>query len=212
MMMTDTEKSTVFSAIRQFLYCAGCFGVTFLQHAIAAVCKEKTFDENGILENFQLGELLLACCLFLVVSFRGRTFHKLGIVFSSLCAFAACRELDSFFDDHVPFIGWKFAFLFIVLAVGYAMKNWRQTREELLIFFRHPSFPMMCCAITIIIPLAQCIGHRSFVVNVLQVDHVGNIKELIEESIETACYFILICSAIELFWNSRQTAETKTVD
>ena len=120
--------------------------------------------------------------------------------------------MDSFFDDHVPFIGWKFAFLFIVTAVGYAMKYWRQTREELLVFFRHPSFPMMCCAITIIIPLAQCIGHRSFVVNVLQINHVGNIKELIEESIETAGYFILICSAIELFWNSRQTAETKTVD
>lgn len=210
-MMTDTEKSTILSAIRQILYCAGCFGVAFLQHAIAAVCKEKTFDENGILENLQLGELLLACALFLCVSFIRKNFHKLGIVFASLCAFAACRELDSFFDDHIPLIGWKFAFLFVVLAIGYAMKNWRKTREELLLFFRHPSFPMMCCAMTVIIPVAQCIGHRSFVVNVLQVEHVGSIKEFIEESIETVGYFILICSAIELFWHSRQSNDTKSL-
>ena len=210
-MMTDTDKSTIFSTIRQFLYCAGCFGVMFLQHAIAAVCKDKTFDENGILENLQLGELLLACALFLCVSFICKNFHNLGVVFASLCAFAACRELDSFFDDHIPLIGWKFAFLFVVLAIGYAMKNWRQTREELLLFFRHPSFPMMCCAMTVIIPVAQCIGHRSFVVNVLQVEHVGSIKEFIEESIETVGYFILICSAIELFWHSRQSNDTKSL-
>lgn len=210
-MMTDTDKSTIFSTIRQFLYCAGCFGVMFLQHAIAAVCKDKTFDENGILENLQLGELLLACALFFCVSFICKNFHNLGVVFASLCAFAACRELDSFFDDHIPLIGWKFAFLFVVLAIGYAMKNWRKTREELLLFFRHPSFPMMCCAMSVIIPVAQCIGHRSFVVNVLQVEHVGSIKEFIEESIETVGYFILICSAIELFWHSRQSNDTKSL-
>ena len=183
----------------------------FLQHAIAAVCKDKTFDENGILENLQLGELLLACALFFCVSFICKNFHNLGVVFASLCAFAACRELDSFFEDHIPLIGWKFAFLFVVLAIGYAMKNWRKTREELLLFFRHPSFPMMCCAMTVIIPVAQCIGHRSFVVNVLQVEHVGSIKEFIEESIETVGYFILICSAIELFWHSRQSNDTKSL-
>ena len=211
-MMTDTEKSTVFSTIRQILYCAGCIGVTFLEHAVAAVCKAKTFDENGFMENFQLGELVFACTLFLIISFRRKMFHKMGIIFAALCAFAACRELDNVFDDLIPVISWKFAFLFIVLASAYAMKNWQKTREELFTFLRHPSFLMMCCAMTVIIPIAQCIGHRSFVVNVLQIDHVGSIKELIEESIETAGYFILICSAIELFWNSRQTAETKTVD
>ena len=58
--MTASEKSTILSAVRQLLYCAGCFGVAFLQHAVAAIYKERTFDENGILENFQLGELLLA--------------------------------------------------------------------------------------------------------------------------------------------------------
>ena len=66
---------------------------------------------------------------------------------------------------------------------------------------------MMCCAITVIIPIAQCIGHRSFVINVLQLEHVGNIKEFVEESIETAGYFILVCSAIELFWPSRRSNE-----
>ena len=206
-MMTDSEKSTIFSAVRQLLYCAGCIGVTFLEHAVSAVCKAKTFDENGFMENFQLGELLLACALFLIISFRSKTFHKMGIIFAALSVAAAIRELDNVFDDLIPVIGWKFAFIFIVLATGYAIKNWQKTREELLIFFRHPSFPMMCCAITVIIPIAQCIGHRSFVINVLQVEHVGSIKEFVEESIETVGYFILVCSAIELFWPFHRSNE-----
>ena len=196
--MTATEKTTILSAVRQLLYCAGCFGVTFLQYVIAAACKEKTFDENGILENFQLGELLIACVLFLVVSLRRKDFHKLGIVFASLCAFAACRELDALFDDCIPVIGWKFAFLFIAAATVYAFLNWKRTHEEIFCFLRSPAFPMMCFVIIIVIPVAQCIGHRSFVANVLQMDHIGSIKEFIEESIETIGYFILLCSAIEL--------------
>ncbi len=196
--MTNSEKTTIFSAVRQLLYCAGCFGVIFLEYAIAAVCKEKTFDENGILENFQLGELLFACVLFLIVSLRRKDLHKLGIVFASLCAFAACRELDALFDDCIPVVGWKFAFLFIAAATVYAFINWKRTREEIFHFLRSSTFPMMCFVIIIVIPVAQCIGHRSFVANVLQMDHIGCIKEFIEESIETIGYFILLCSAIEL--------------
>ena len=196
--MTATEKTTILSAVRQLLYCAGCFGVTFLQYVIAAACKEKTFDENGILENFQLGELLIACAMFLVVSLRRKDFHKLGIVFASLCAFAACRELDALFDDCIPVIGWKFAFLFITAATVYAFINWKRTHDEIFSFLRSSAFPMMCFVIIIVIPVAQCIGHRSFVANVLQMDHIGSIKEFIEESIETIGYFILLCSAIEL--------------
>ena len=196
--MTATEKTTILSAVRQLLYCAGCFGVTFLQYAIAAACKEKTFDENGIVENFQLGELLLACALFLVVSLRRKDLHKLGIVFASLCAFAACRELDALFDDCIPIIGWKFAFLFIAAATVYTFINWKRTHEEIFCFLRSSAFPMMCFVLLIVLPVAQCIGHRSFVANVLQMDHIGSIKEFIEESIETIGYFILLCSAIEL--------------
>ena len=181
--MTATEKTTILSAVRQLLYCAGCFGVTFLQYVIAAACKEKT---------------LLACALFLVVSLRRKDLHKLGIVFASLCAFAACRELDALFDDCIPVIGWKFAFLFITAATVYAFINWKRTHDEIFSFLRSSAFPMMCFVIIIVIPVAQCIGHRSFVANVLQMDHIGSIKEFIEESIETIGYFILLCSAIEL--------------
>lgn len=182
--------------------------MAFLEHAIATIYKERTFDENGIMENIQLSELLLACALFLTAAFRKKTFPKLGVVFASLCAFAACRELDSLLDDFIPLFGWKIAFIFIFAAIGYALKSWKNTLEELFIFLRHPSFIMMCCVITVVIPVAQCIGHRSFVINVLQLEHVGNIKELIEESIETAGYFILLCSAIELFCIPKHPSET----
>ncbi len=207
-MMTISEKTTFWSATRQLLYCAGCFVMIFLEYAIATIYKDRTFDENGIMENLQLGELLFACALFCIIALRQKTFTKLSLFFASLCAFAACREMDNLLDDRIPAVGWKIAFIFIAAAVIYALKHWKCTREELFKFLSHPSFIMMCFAVTTIIPIAQCVGHKSFVINVLQMEHVGSIKEFIEESIETIGYFILLCSAVELLCHpNKQTGQ-----
>ena len=199
-MMTETEKSSIWTAVRQVLYFAGCFAMAAVEQTAAAICKGRTFDENGFMENLQLALLLAACASFLAVSRCRDIFHRLGGVFAACCLFAACRELDSFFDDTIPLLGWKFAFLFLAGATAYALQDWKDTRGELCAFLQHPSFTMMCAAMAVILPIAQCIGHKSFVINVLHAEHASDVKELIEEGIETVGYFMLLCSAIELFW------------
>ena len=59
----------------------------------------------------------------------------------------------------------------------------------------------------LVLPVAQCIGHKRFLINVLQEDHVGRIKELLEESLETIGYFILLCSSVELIWTKGSKSE-----
>ena len=57
---------------------------------------------------------------------------------------------------------------------------------------------MMLFALALIIPIAQCLGHKPFLANVLSESHIGKVKEFIEESIETVGYFVLLCSSFEL--------------
>lgn len=62
---------------------------------------------------------------------------------------------------------------------------------------------MIVLAVTIIIPIAQCTGHRPFVTSVLGPDRVTSIKELIEESIEAIGYFLILLSSLECFFGLR---------
>ena len=199
-MMTTTEKATIWFGIRQFIYLAGCFAVILLEHFLACRFHGETFREHCIIENLQLCELLLATIVFGVTSLRKGEFARLMPLFAGLCAFAVCRELDNFLGTLIPVVGWKIGVVFPIASISYALVDWQETQREFFRFLRHPAFNIMMCAMVLILPVAQCIGHKSFLVNVLQEEHVGRIKELLEESLETIGYFILLCSSVELFW------------
>ena len=196
--MTTTEKASLWFGVRHLIYLCGCFAVILLEHLLASRFHGETFHEHCIIENIQLGELVLATIIFGVASLRKGEFARLKPLFAGLCAFAVCRELDNFLGAHVPVLGWKIGVVFPIAAAVYAFADWQETRREFFLFLRHPSFEIMLCAMVLVIPAAQCIGHKSFLVNVLQEEHVGRIKELLEESLETIGYFILLCSSMEL--------------
>ena len=199
-MMTTIEKASVWFGVRQFIYLVGCFAIILLEHMLARRFHGVTFREHCIIENLQLCELLLATLLFCVGRLCHKQFSRLMPFFAGLCAFAVCRELDNFLGANIPLLGWKIGAVFPIAAASYALANRQETRREILLFLRHPSFEIMLCAMILILPAAQFMGHKSFLVNVLQEEHVGRIKELLEESLETIGYFILICSSLELLW------------
>ena len=202
-MMTTTEKASIWFGVRHLIYLGGCFAVILLEHLLASRFHDETFRENCIVENIQLGELLLATIVFGVASLRKGEFARLMPFFAGLCSFAACRELDNFLGTYIPLVGWKIGVVFSLGTLAYALADWQETRRELFLFLRHPSFEIMLCAMVLVFPVAQCVGHKSFLVNVLQEEHVGRIKELFEESLETIGYFILFCSSVELLWTEK---------
>jgi hypothetical protein len=118
---------------------------------------------------------------------------------ASLSFLASVRELDKFFDESVKFVGWEIGFLFPVSALIFAYKNRRALRNTLIDFYSSSAFYMMCCAMIIILPIAQCIGHGPFVRDVLGDFRVGDIKEFFEESCETMGYFLILLSSIEFY-------------
>lgn len=202
--MNTSEKQTLYFGFRQVIYIVGCFAIISFQHLLAAKYLNETFHEHGVVENLQLGELLLTIALFCTTAFRIKEFKRLAPLFAGLCALATCRELDNFLGSTIPILGWKIGFLFVLLTGTYALKHWQETRKEFFQFIRHPAFGIMLGAMLLILPIAQCVGHKSFIVHVLQEEHVGRIKELLEESIETIGYFLLFCSAIELLFTPQR--------
>ena len=194
-----TDKRILYAFMRQLAYLAGCFAIILLQHMAAGKFLTETYEEHGFIEFFQLFELVLAVIMFLLAARKCVEMRTLFNVFALLVMFAVSRELDSFLDTYLPIVGWKAGFCFIAVGAWLSFRQKDKILGEALSFIESREFIMMLCSVMLIIPIAQCLGHKSFIANVLADSHVGEMKELYEESIETMGYFILLCSSIEVF-------------
>ena len=197
MNFTKTEFNTIYITIRQFLYFVATFLFILLVNVIAQHYKTSTFEEHGIVENMQISFLLSSGIVFFVNTFHDKQMRAVSYILASFCFFASCRELDSFFDKLIPVISWKFGYFFPLLAGIYGFLTLNSTIKSALQFLASPSFLMMCCAIIIILPIAQCIGHRPLITATLGNRNVANIKQLFEECCELIGYFIILLSSIE---------------
>lgn len=207
MNLTKEEQKNLYIAIRQFLYFMATFAFVGIVGLLTKNFRTETFAENGVIENIQLIFLLGAAISFLYCAFIEKKWREISFVLASVTAFAACRELDKIFDATIPFISWKFAYLFVFASVFYACKNLKRYIKSVLKFFGMPSFYIMCIAVVVILPVAQCIGHRPLVSAALG-KHFGRqdvaaIKELFEEALEVAGYFLILISSIEYNINVR---------
>lgn len=199
--LTDSEKHTIFALCRHAVYVALQIAVVFSLWALGKVYKGELIEEYGILENLQLGVLVLTSALLLGEAARHARYR--AILFSlAMCTTAACiRELDSFFDATIPLISWKFCFLFPILGLAALWRQIRTDRAPLFDFFRSSSFGIMLMAFTTIVPLAQCIGHRHFVIDVLGTEEDPRlIRRFLEEPFELMGYIQIMLAAIEFYF------------
>lgn len=207
MNMTKEERKNLYLAVRQFIYFVAVFAFIGLLLLLANKFQKNTFNENSVIENLQLFFLLISAVSFLYCAFIEKKWREISLFLASITALAACRELDKFFDSAIPLVSWKFAFLFVLSAVFYACMNLKPFLKSVLRFFGMPSFYIMCAAVVMILPVAQCIGHRPLVSAALgprfgRYD-VAAIKELFEEALEVVGYFLILLSSIEYNINVR---------
>ena len=203
--MLSIKKIVCAFPISLLVYALACLGIVILEYMLASIYKARTFEEQGPVENLQLILLLMASALFFAKSIHEKRFARSCLCFTGMCLFAIGRELDSFLDKNIGFIGWKIAFVMLIAPGVYCILDWRRTLMEFMVIARKRSFTLMYCAVIVLLPIAQCIGHKPFIINVLETSHVGLIKELIEESIETIGYFLVLCSSVELSMMQKYT-------
>lgn len=200
MHLTKIEKRILFNCLRQAIYFVCCMLFALSLRLSAKYYGDATFKEFGIIENIQLGLLTLSSFSFFLLSFLSKKFKPLLMLFSALCLFAFCRELDAFFEKILPIISWKFCYIFPIFAAIYLFKTRKTLKKQLLLFCSSPAFYIMCTAMIIFIPIAQTIGNRAFISNVLpEATDIITIRRFIEESGEIIAYFLLFLASIEFY-------------
>ena len=197
---SNSGKNVIFAVFRQACYFFVIIAEVFLLSFLASVYHEKTFAENFVVERIQLGLLILSAIAFLLQGIFTKGRGHLMYIFSGICAFAAMRECDKFFDEALPMISWKIAYVFPLAGIIYGLMHKDLLKNQIIEFLKTPAFNMMCMVMIIVVPIAQCVGHRPFVKNVLGDMGVANIKEFFEECLETIGYTILLLSAVESYF------------
>lgn len=147
MLISTSEKNTLWKAARQSIYFCLLWLYIFFIHSLAYQYNADAFHEFGMVENLQLATLFISGLSFAIQAIGNKSYRQILLLLASLCFLACCRELDSFFDHHLPFISWRLGFIFPLLACVYAYINFRQTLSQLLNFLQTPTFYMMCSAV-----------------------------------------------------------------
>ncbi len=210
MKIDNNFKGALAIGIRQMVYLAVCVCVMLLQHFAANHCHEDTYAENGLVENMQFGLLVASFVVFLAHALIRRRYRTVFFVLSGLCALGSCREMDRVLDSLIPVLSWKVGVLFVIVPIVFALKHIDETIECLNRFLRSRSFIMLCGAFTIVFVLAQLIGHKPYLKAVfVDVEHLGTIKEMVEESIETISYLIILLASVESWFEFGTIATEK---
>ena len=198
MRMDHDIKGAFGVGIRQMLYLVVCMCVMLLQHLAARHWHENTYAENGLVENMQFAFLVAACLVFFVQAFVRRERRTVLFFLSGLCALGACREMDRVLDELIPVLSWKVGILFVIAPIVFALMRRGEAMDCLARFLCSRSFTMLCGAFTVVLVLAQLIGHKPYLKAVfVDMEHFGTIKEMVEESIETIGYVMILLASIE---------------
>ncbi|MCQ2364565.1 MAG: hypothetical protein MJ051_03310 [Akkermansia sp.] len=200
--LTASEKHTLFTLCRHAVYIGIQLLVVFALWGMGSAFKEGLIEEYGVLENLQSGVLLLTSVILLGEAARHERYR--AILFSlAMCTTAALiREQDAFLDEHLPIISWKFCFIFPIMGLAALWRQIRTDRAPLFDFFRSGSFGIMLMAFVTIVPLAQCLGHRHFVIDVLGTEEDPRlIRRFLEEPFELMGYIQILLAAIEFYFD-----------
>ena len=183
--------------------------VVCLLWPLAHVSGKDLFYENGLLENVQCALLVASALTFFFDALYIKSYRVILMGLASICVLGFFRELDAFWDQTLPVISWRIGFIAPIAVLFCAFKQRKTIKTSIYHFFETPAFYMMINALVIVAPIAQCIGHKSFIADVtgnVDPDLVRSIRRMIEESCELCAYILIFCSAIEIFFNlsSRQ--------
>ncbi|MBQ3695642.1 MAG: hypothetical protein II938_01555 [Alphaproteobacteria bacterium] len=170
----------------------------------------RAFNENGIIENTQFALLMVSTVIFGVIAWRDKSVRMAALGLMALCMLGLCREQDAWFDDHLPIISWRIGYVFPILLILNGFRKLRVFKRQLIMIIQSPAFYMMFCAMVMVVPFAQCIGHRPLIANIIGKVSLGKIlaiRRMIEESGELLGYTMLVLAAIELAIDLRKISK-----
>lgn len=209
--LTQTEKTTINTAIRMCVYFALLIVTTVGVWKLARVWGVDTFDENGIIENIQCAILIITAVMFTIIACCHKSVRMAIMCLVALCILGLCREQDAWFDAHLPILSWRIGYFFPALAVVCGLWHFKSFKKQVIELLRTPAVSLMFCAMVMVIPCAQCIGHRPLIAAVMVDDNsveVFAVRRMIEETGELLGYLLIFLAAIELIFNLKKSSNT----
>ena len=199
-------KALYKATVRQMLYLIVLVLVVLLCWKIGDTYKSATVQEYGIFESAQSVVLLLMAINFIVQAVFNRAYRPVLYCLGMLSLAALIREQDAYFDTLLPGIGWSWCWVFPLSGLIYLIRSRNTIGETMHQFLQSNAFHMMVTALVIIIPLAQCLGHRSFLVDLLgneQID-ASLVRRIMEEPIELLGYIQILLASFECMLELRK--------
>lgn len=204
-MNSSSSRSVFLGLLRQFIYLITLVLIVMFFWKAGDAFKSATVQEYGIFESAQSIVLLLIALSFLLQAAFNQRYRSLLASMGLLALTALVREQDAYFDDLVPLIGWGWCWLFPLAGLGILLHNRQHLGTMLLPFLRSNAFHMMMTAVVIIIPVAQCLGHRSFLADLMDDAHLNAflMRRILEEPIELLGYIQILLASLECLFEMR---------
>lgn len=204
-MNSSSSLSVFLGLLRQCIYLITLVLIVMFFWKVGDAFKSATVQEYGIFESAQSIVLLLIALSFLLQAAFNQRYRSLLVSMGLLALTALVREQDAYFDELVPLIGWGWCWLFPLAGLGILLHNRQHLGTMLLPFLRSNAFHMMMTAVVIIIPVAQCLGHRSFLADLMGDAHLNAflMRRILEEPIELLGYIQILLASLECLFEMR---------
>lgn len=193
------NKQTVRATIRQGIYLIILTLIVFIFWQVSDVYKSATVQEYGLFETAQSVVLFLIALSFGIQAARNKSYRAILLLLCGLALAALVREQDAYLDKAIPYIGWTWCWIFPITGLVILTRQLRRETATFTHFLRSHSFHMMMTALIIIIPIAQCLGHRSFLEDLLGDPSIDShlVRRIMEEPIELLGYLQILLASIE---------------
>lgn len=195
--MTNQVKYTLQTTIRRVIYLIIMSLVVVLLWKLADIYKSDLVIEYGLIESAQSVLCLLITTSFALQAIWNKEQRALLLFLASLGLTALIREQDSWFETHLPAVSWYFCWIFPAATIINLFA--KRAGNSVLQFLQSGSFNMMFTAIVIILPVAQLLGHRSFLEDLMNTPGINTVilRRLVEEPVELMGYLQILLASIE---------------
>ena len=157
------------------------------------------YSEHSLTEHMQDMMSFLSCILFLYVA---RTDEKLKIASTLLAALMAMmfiRESDSLLDIYVFDGAWQTVVCIVLISVMiFLWGQFKAIYASIKVYSQQPSFGTFLAGFVTLVAFSRLMGRASFWQAVMGDSYMRIVKNIVEESIETLGYTLILISAMEL--------------
>jgi hypothetical protein len=199
--LAPTSSAAAF-ALRFGIY-IGCTAAMFqgLVLLIPTMTREAVVPDGNLLENFQVACLGAGFVCFVVMMIRSPVARGLHLVLASLLVLAAIREQNNtpFYQEVLGAVWMRWVGGLVLLAVlGIALR--RDIVAEVRSFVHRRSFLLFLLGGGIIVGWAQVLSQGAI--------WSSEADRLVEEALEAAGYFFILCGVFEEALAMRAPAQT----